>query len=167
MSIHPDILKQHAEAARLIRQSLSEHDDEELTLDMIEGETDLFPILDRIMSSIADDETMIEAIKAREAELKARKDRIGKRVETMRTLVERAMLTADVSKIERPEYTLSMRKGTAQLSVYDEDQIPADYFKVPAPSLDRTALKNALKDGTDVPGASLTNGQPSLSVRRK
>ena len=109
MSIHPDILKQHAEAARLIRQSLSEHDDEELTLDMIEGETDLFPILDRIMSGIADDETMIEAIKTREAELKARKDRIGKRIETKRALVERAMLTADVSKIERPEYTLPMR----------------------------------------------------------
>ena len=167
MNIRPDILRQQADAAKHIKDALSSYDDHELVIDSIEGETDFLTLLDRIMSAIADDETMIEAIKLREAELRERKERISFRIEKMRKLVEGAMLHADLRKIERPEYTLSIRAGTPQLNVYDEGQIPQDYFNQPPPVLDKTLLRNALKDGGDVPGVSLTNGQPSLAVRRK
>jgi hypothetical protein len=165
--MNPKLLEQHARAAQAIKAMLASEQDEELTLDMIEGETDFLSLLDRIMDGVADDESMIEAIKIREAELKARKQRIEARISRARQIVEQGMLQADLTKIERPEYTLSIRKGTPQLNVYDESAIPADYFKLPPPVLDKPALKAALNDGYPVPGASLNNGQPSLSVRRK
>jgi hypothetical protein len=165
--MRPDILKQQAVAAKHIKDALEGYDDPELTLDSIEGETDFLSILDQIMSGIADDEMMVEGIKSRQAELNERKERLSFRIEKRRKLVENALLMADLQKIERPEYTLSIRKGQQQLNVYDEGSIPQDYYKQPPPTLDRMLVRTALKDGFDVPGASLTNGQPSLSVRRK
>jgi hypothetical protein len=46
--------------------------------------------------------------------------------------------------------------------VFDAAQVPAEFMKQPEPppaAPDKTAIKAALKAGTDVPGARLVRGQ--------
>lgn len=165
--MNPKLLEQHARAAQAIRSALEAEADEDLTLDTIEGQTDFLEMLDRLMADICNDEMMIAGIAARQDDLAQRKARLSERIKRRRSLIERAMLTADMKKIERPEYTLSIRNGVPQLNVYDEAAIPPAFFKQPPPVLDKAAIKKALSDGESITGASLNNGQPSLTVRTK
>lgn len=165
--MNPKLLEQHARAAQAIRSALEAEADEDLTLDTIEGQTDFLEMLDRLMADIGNDEMMIAGITARQDDLAQRKTRLSERIKRRRLLIERAMLMADMKKIERPEYTLSIRNGVPQLNVYDEAAIPPAFFKQPPPVLDKVAIKKALSDGESITGASMNNGQPSLSIRTK
>lgn len=167
MNIRPDLLMRQASAAKHIKDALQAYEDEDLTIDTIEGQTDFVSLVDALMASIAEDESLVAGIKVREGELDERKDRLSTRVKKKRSIVERALLLADMSKLQRPEYTLSIRAGQQRLDVLDEALIPPTYFKQPAPVLDRAALNEALKNGESVIGARLSNGETSLAIRRK
>jgi hypothetical protein len=77
------------------------------------------------------------------------------------------MEAADLKKRELPEATLSMHSGQKQLiGDADPTTLPDDLCKI-SRSPDRTAIKDALKAGKTVPGYSLSNSQPTLSIRIK
>jgi hypothetical protein len=74
------------------------------------------------------------------------------------------MMAADLSKVPLPEATLSLRPGPPKVVIGAENEIPAEYFRHEIkPNI--SAIKDALKAGKTVPGASLSNGAPSLTVR--
>ena len=60
--MNPKLLEQHARAANAIRSALEAEGDEDLTLGMIEGQTDFLEMLDRIMADIGNDEMMVAGI---------------------------------------------------------------------------------------------------------
>lgn len=180
-----------AQAVTALRASLAavgEADDETLLIDSIEGETQLFEIVDLILGRMTDAEVMIEGIDAIEKKLSARRVRYEQRIKSDRALIEQAMSIADLSKIERPSATLSLATRPASLTITEESDIPAQFWKPSAPTLDKKALAAAIKDRAkaldalpvdpderaaaiaalppEIPGACLSNGAPSLTVRR-
>jgi hypothetical protein len=72
------------------------------------------------------------------------------------------MQAAGVQKIEGPRFKITIRSNPEAVDVFDAAQVPAAFMRQPEPpppSPDKTAIKAALKAGTDVPGARLTQGQ--------
>ena len=76
------------------------------------------------------------------------------------------MNVLELSRVELPDLTASMARGTPQVVITDEAALPDAYLRVVpeqrAP--DKAAILAALKAGFDVPGCTLKVGQ-RLDIR--
>jgi hypothetical protein len=143
-------------------------DDEDLYQDMIEGETDALDLLDSQIASMQNDEALAEAIKAQEANLKARRERIEWRADAHKKAALLIMNAAGLKKAERPRATISVRPGSVSVQITDEAEIPTQLMRekiTRAP--DKAAIKAQLEAGETVPGAELVRGAETISVRVK
>lgn len=144
-------------------------DDEPALLDTLDGESDF----DRQVSvalRMADEARMMAAgIAVRMDEMTERKRRLEEREEAIRRGIMSAMEAAGRPKITLPEATLTVARTAPQLVVTDEQAVPPGPWWVPQPpKLSKTALKAALtEEGRVVPGAYMSNGGASLTVRRR
>lgn len=160
-------ITREAIAAKALLKSIRDLDaDDDLALDMVEGETSLLEAFDRLLERMARCEAHIVGTKAVVADIEARAERFKKRIETDRALIEQAMTIAELPKVERPLATISLRQLQPKLIVSDEAEIPARFWKPADPTLDKKALSEALKASEAVPGASLSNAAPTLTIRR-
>lgn len=139
-------------------------EDDELRADTIEGETDAYRVLGKIVAIERDANSMVLAIGERARELSARKDRYTRRKDAMRALLLRLLKASDLNKVSLPEATVSIGKGRAGVEIVDESLLPDNVVKLKREP-DKTAIKAALDAGEDVPGAVLREGQPSVTVR--
>lgn len=178
-------------AVAALRESLrqmGEAGDDTLLMDSIEGQTSLFEIIDAVLERMTDAEVNIEGVEVVAKALSGRKARFEQRLKSDRAILEQAMTIAGLAKIERPTATLSLANRAPSLTVTEESEIPAEFWKAGDPTLDRKRLTQALKDRAaalaelpddptakaaalaslppDIPGATLSNGAPSISIRR-
>lgn len=151
-SISPQRLMAAMSAAQQVKQLLIGYSDEDL-LASLESETDALELLDRVAEqAIADKEL---AAKASE-----RAKRLGERAERARDIVKRMLEALELKKIERPLFTASIGFHTKAI-VTDPDALP-DALIRHAP--DMVAIGKALREG-EVPGATLSNPEPRLTIR--
>lgn len=124
--------------------------DEQLFLDMLEGETDLFRIIGRIHEQIARDDEMLVGIAAREANLRERKTRIGERVKASKALIGKFLRAANLPKLELPEVTYSVRDGKPTLVVVDPTAVPIEFQRA-KPEPDKAAINEAFAQEAALP----------------
>lgn len=162
--LDPNIVGQ--QIANLILQYPELAEDETLRADMIEGETDAFDFLRRLVRLIGDAGALSGGTAAYIAELRERQARIDRRIEAFRLLAFKVMESADLSKVELAEATLAVRKGSRKIIITDEQALPNQCFKVTRePS--RSAIKALLDAGIEVSGAIYSNGENSLMIKVK
>jgi nitrogen fixation/metabolism regulation signal transduction histidine kinase len=164
--VQPDrVIRQSIENLKIAHPELIE--DDEAWAATLESETDFNEVLTTIVRRIEDTKALVIGTKDRFEELKARKYRFEHRIDTLRELAFKIMTAAEIAKLELPEATLSLRAGQQQI-IGDADPaaLPDALCKI-SRSPDRTAIKEALKTGKEVPGFSLSNATPSLSIRIK
>ena len=154
-------LERAMSAAMSLRKSLvaedgSYADDDRLLLDMIEGQTDVFELLDRVVEASMADAVLAELAAARARRLKARQDHLR---QTALQILEALEITAP---IERPSYTASISRR-AKAIVTDEALLPPSLFRR-AP--DMHAIHKALKEAP-VSGATMGNPVPFLTIRTR
>ncbi len=113
------------------------------------------------------DEALASGLKGRIAEMQDRLERLQDRAAKRRQIVRETMAGLDLKKITAPDFTATLRPGTASLVVLDEASIPSIYWEPRDPKLDRATLTADLKHGTDVAGATLSNPEPVVSVRTR
>jgi hypothetical protein len=161
-------LERERRAAEALRDTLLKLPDmdEETTRDTIEGETDLHGAIAGVVALITDAEVMAEGLAAKIKQFEARLKRYEDRVGFLRAAVEQAMVIGEMPKLALPDCTLSLGRRTPGVVITNEALIPAEYWKPQDPALDKKALKEALKDKKDIPGATLGNGGVSLTIRR-
>ncbi|MDH0125446.1 siphovirus Gp157 family protein [Brucella intermedia GD04153] len=159
-----DVTVLEREFADLVAACPELAEDDELRADTIEGETDAYRVLGKIVAIERDANSMLLAIGERAKELAARKDRYARRKDAMRALLLRLLKAADLTKVSLPEATVSIGKGRAGVEIVDESLLPDNVVKLKREP-DKTAIKAALDAGEDVPGAVLREGQPTLTVR--
>ncbi len=164
--MNPIDLDNAARAAKAIKDFLDDPDDQELVAGMVEGETQFFELIDRVLGAIVDDEVMIVGLKVAIDELQKRKARVEARKKAKRGALEAAFLVADLPKIERPIATLSLGNRARQIVIIEDSKIPSKYWIESDPKLDKKALKSDLSAGAIVPGAELDNGGKQLNLRR-
>ena len=115
--------------------------------------------VDNIACAIKNDTADIEAIKAEESALAARRKVKEARIARLKEYLSRTVLDAGRSKIETPRNKISFRKSEG-VTVGDEQAFiewamkeRADLIKYGKPSINRTAIKEALASGDVIPGA--------------
>lgn len=140
-------------------------EDAELIRDMVEGETSLHEAIAYAALELAAVDGEKEGIKAAIAKLEERLARHAKKAEGIRDGIQTAMETAELTSLKTPAATLSMRASPLRVEISDPAALPEAFMVQPPPSPDKRAIASALKAGEAVPGASLSNQPPALSVR--
>ncbi len=105
-----------------------------------------------------------EGAKAEAKRLNARAARFVKRTNALGDHLLEAMQRADRRKIVTKTVTASIRKGSQRVEITDESKVPDEFIKS-NPEIKKAAIKLALKDGRDVPGARIATGPESLGWR--
>lgn len=147
-----------------LRDELGEDPDEQLLLDTIEGETDMFEITRKLLNRIEYAEGDIEVLTAQMATRKERRDRAQKRIENFRTAIVAMMEAAGLEKLPLAEATCSLRKLPPKVIVTDETLLPDALCKITRKP-DMAAIKVAAENA-DLPGIARDNGGLSLTIRR-
>ena len=111
-------------------------------------------------------ESDAKQIKEAEQQLAERRKAIEKRAASLKEYLKTNMELSGIHKIECPWFVVSIAQNPEAVIVDDEEAIPRDYFKeIPVSyQLDKSLLKQAIKDGFTVPGARLTRGT-SLRIK--
>lgn len=139
-------------------------EDEQLRADTVEGSTDVYAVLGRILNIALDARTMASAIKDRIGLLGERKAAVERREEAMRAMGLHIMTRAGITKAALTEATLSVRLVAPGVKITDEALLPEAFWRVRREP-DKIAIKAALTAGQDVPGAVLGNGSQTLAIR--
>jgi len=163
-------IKAEGQRFSLIRDRLQRDypDIDDVTLfDTLEGVSDLADQLQLLIRSALEDGSLIEALKIRAADMRARVSRLESRVERKRALAAEVMREAGLPRVVAPDFTASVRPVSPGLVVSDEAAIPPTFWVPQPPRLNRQELLGVLKAGTAVPGAGLSNGGSTLAVRTR
>jgi hypothetical protein len=141
--------------------------DDETLRDTLEGISELPDLINEIVRSSLNDETLVAALNCRLEEMGSRLDRFKQRAEKKRNVACWAMGHAGLTKLQAEDFSISLRHGPQRLEIVDEAKIPEEFHVPVAPRLDRSALLSTLKQGASVPGVMLVHGQPHIAVRVK
>jgi hypothetical protein len=141
-------------------------DDDQLLADTLEGETDFAEAIGAVLAEIDEAETFAAALKEMAKRYTERRAAQEAKAEKLRGLLSSLMTAADLRKFKHARGTVSIRP-TPQRVTYDGDPaaLPDDLRTVTIKP-DLRALKDALANGVVIPGAALTNGGETVSIRR-
>lgn len=139
-------------------------EDEELFKDTLEGNTNFIEVMDRLLSEMKDNETLAEATSTRIGKLRERQTRLVHRAQFYRALIQRLMERTGMKTVALPEAKISVVNSPDKVIITDEAAIPEKLFRV-TKEPNKAAIKAAIKNGEDVPGASLSNGGTTIQVR--
>ena len=118
-----------AEIGRLIDAYPDLAADEILRADMIDGETDAVKIIETALAERLDAVAIAEAIKARETDLAARRERFERKAEAMRSLISSIMKAAKQSRMQLAEATISVTRPSVSVGIADVDELPQGFFQ--------------------------------------
>jgi hypothetical protein len=94
--------------------------------------------------------------------MKARAERRRRRAEGIRNYVLFQLGQAGITKVNCPEFTISVRKNPDAVQIDDPERVPAEYMvqpPAPPPRIDKNAIKADLKAGKSVAGCWLRSGE--------
>lgn len=155
-----------AEIDKLIAAYPELAEDETLRLDMIEGETDFTRVLSKAVEARAEKLMMAKAINLRVSDLVDRAVRFERAADGIKSLIHGLMDAAGQDKVTLPEATIFTTKPRTSVNVLNVDDLPQGYFRVKREA-DKTAIKSALEQGEQIPGAELVLGDAGLTIRTK
>lgn len=159
-----ELTTEFAEFQRLID---SEEFDEKTiadTLESIQGE-----IMDKgrnVAAFFQNLDAESEALKAAESRIAARRKSIESRADWLREYLRTNMERCGISKIECPEFVVTLGKPRDVCEIVNESELPDLYVKTKTVTTpDKALILKAMKDGYDVPGAKIGKGKSSLTIR--
>ncbi len=126
----------------------------ELEMALAINRQDLFEKAEGYALRIREFSTQADAITAEADRLYNRASSFKKTADRLKETISSAMQQFDVEKIEGKLITLSFRKSKVVV-IHDDSQIPQDYFVQKAPEISKTLISDAIKAGTNVPGAEM------------
>lgn len=154
----------HAVKERLLQSDPDLASDETAMRDTLDGETDVYDVLRRLARFTLEAEAMEAVTKQRATNLAARQKRFAARADAARGAIFAMMQALDVQSFPDAEFTITVKTGRSAVYVSDEASIPDEFVRTTR-AVDKSAISDALKAGKDVPGASFSNGIPSLQIK--
>jgi len=106
-------------------------------------------------------------IKAAEASMAARRQKIEKRAERLRSYLIDALQQAGVQKITGAHFELTIRKNPPAVVIEPDAYLPTKFLRQPEPPPpvpDKTRIKDAIQNGLSVPGCRLVQ-RNKLEIR--
>jgi hypothetical protein len=131
--------------------------------DTLEGMSGELTVKARNVAAFAADlDTTAAAMKEAEKRMKARREAVERRAERLRHYLLSGMQYAGIERIDGPDFCLRIKQNPPAVEVFEPGLVPADYMKQPDPppaTVDKALVKQAIKDGFEVPGCRLVHGQ--------
>jgi carboxylesterase type B len=157
-----------ADHRRMVESLLATDNDEQTIADTIEAES--FPLevkAQNVAYAIRTLEANAAAIKEAEKQMAERRKAMENRATHIKEYLKTCMEIAGVTKMECPHFALTIRSNPPSVEVYEPSLVPTQFMKTPEPpppAPDKTAIKDAIKAGEEVPGAQLVQGK-RLEIR--
>jgi uncharacterized protein with von Willebrand factor type A (vWA) domain len=104
-----------------------------------------------------------ELLRAKERQLAERRGRFEKLLHTLTSSLHQQMLDLGIRKVEGLEFSFTVKKNPPHVEILDEEKIPPRFISY-KPTIDKAAIKSALEDDKQVPGAKLVQST-HLDVR--
>lgn len=160
--MHPDRL---ADLRRLANEIIAAGaDDDETLQDTLAGESNLDEIMTALIRADREAEAWQRAIRAEIDRLDGRMRSAKLRSAGARDAIHKVMDAAGLSKWRGPLGTVSLAQGRAGIAAIDDAVLPARFVAVKREPM-RSAILAAMKDGEVVPGVTMGNGAPVLTIR--
>lgn len=139
--------------------------DQETIADTLEGDsTEIEAKITNYGFVIRNRSSFADSIQAEITRLQDRLEKELKRVAYIENYLLTNMVVCKITKIECPAFTISVSKNNPKVIVDDEKAIPANYLTVhdpiptPPPSPDKKAIAKAIKEGKEVAGCHMEQG---------
>jgi len=139
-------------------------DDDQFKLDILEGSTDYLDIINKCLLELSITEGYIEGLKLSRTRMEDKIERHSVKVDTIRKILRRMLEIADVRTAKAPNGTISLTLSPLKVEIVNEDLIPEEFMRIKREP-NKTLIGQKLKAGEDVPGARLSNGGETLTVR--
>jgi hypothetical protein len=141
-------------------------DDETLLADMLEAETGLNDFLSRVVKHMLETQAEAGGLGQYIDDLKVRREKKEQRVVALRALALKLLEHANLPNLKLDEASLSVRHGPPKVIITDEDALPGHFMRIKREP-NKGRIKEHLEAGQTVPGATLSNSEPFLTVRIK
>ena len=138
-------------------------DDVDLRADMLEGSTNLHAIMERLLTEERETNELIAVVGNRIENLSARRAMFRSRQTSLRDVMMEILQRADLRKIALPEATVSITRRGPAVQIIDDTLVPDAYCRFKR-EVSKTAIKDAIYAGEEVPGAVLDNGSETLRI---
>jgi hypothetical protein len=162
-----DIAQLRAQIEALIRAEPDMEQDATLRADMLDGETDIRGVLTRLVAAADYSKWLVDGINGDLGHMVARKQRHMRRVEGLRAMMLSVLQSADLKRFDLFKVTLLQRHQPQQIvGEVDPDKLPDDLCRITREA-DRAAVRDALLHGRHLPGLSLSNSPPGLTIKGK
>jgi hypothetical protein len=167
-----DLFGELAAFGRLCETLGSEIDltDSEAVLALME-ETNIKPAAEALIDDVDEAEALLKGLQAKIDEFTARKtlheNTIKAAKQWLFKIVEQLPPKKGKRTLRLPTATVSYTAGASKVVITDESALPFDMLSTTDPTPDRKAIRAELDAGRAVPGAVLSNGEPTISIRRK
>jgi hypothetical protein len=158
-----------AARARLLEADPDIERDQGLFIDMLDGECDGIDFMRQLGRAYVDCKAWIDATEDRIDDLKARKERWEKRANIYKGTFYGLLQVAGLPGLPDTDFTAFSTEGRQKLNDdVDEHvlELPERYVVVER-RVNRALLLQDLKDGVEVPFASLDNGRGAFVIKRK
>lgn len=153
--------------ARLLADDPELENDEAALIELLgPAQGDLDNIVARLLRAARHAGKMADAAGEMAAEITARAKRYDDRDRSLRAAALAILDVTGQRRVELPDLTASIRQGSQSVVITDETALPdvfCNFKRVP----NKTAIREWLDKGEAVPGATLSNGQASLTIRGK
>ncbi len=133
------------------------------TLESIEGEIEVKA--DGYAAVIAKLNADIDQIKTMEKRLKARRDAMANSIDRMKSRLEDAMRLTGKTKFKTTFWSFNIQKNPESVVIDNQEAVPKEFLKYAEPTVDKTALKEALKNGADLEGIAHLTQTEGLRIR--
>ena len=108
-------------------------------------------------------ESDIQMIKEEEKRLATKRRKIENDMKNLKSNLELSMKFLDKTKFKTDKFSFNIQKNAPSVQIVDESLIADDYIRIKK-EVDKTAIKNALKEGVEVEGATLIQTE-SLRIK--
>lgn len=153
--------------SRDIHDLLSSGMDDELikdTLDGLEGEFELK--LENVIGYMKNEESYAKSLKEESKKLADKAKAIESKNDKLKEYILNSMSALDKKSIRTGLHTVSVRKGVQSVTINDIDKIPTEFIQIKVTEQpDKNLIKEKLKLGEKIEGASLEIGKPSITIK--
>jgi hypothetical protein len=137
--------------------------DEQTLLDTLEGESGALVEKGQNVAFVCRNlEANATAIKEAESKMAERRTALENRAKRLRKYLLDGMKLAGIKRIDSPYFTIKIAKNPVSVDIYEPGLVPKEYMTdppPPPPAPDKKLIAQAIKDGFDVPGCTLKQGE--------
>ena len=145
---------------KLIQSLIEDGADESVFNEALDSiQMDLVEKLEGYAMVIKNIESDVEGYKKEEKRLADRRKSMENKINRMKENMQDSMVSTNQKKVKGNRFSFNVQKNPQSLKVIDTKHIPGGYWIPQEPKLNNKELLEDLKQGEEIPGVEITQGE--------